>query len=216
MVLLVRGDRRAALPAAWLGLAAAYLEIGTLANLDKPARFLTLCTIPAALLVALALSPEARRLPAGLAALVPAAAALAAVLALAPLAGREHRSDDVFLLGRVASALRDKPRAPVLAESYTWWAKLGAYLPTGRLPVPRVQDPAFLDPAARRERRRLEPLPEVADYAGGYVVTGPVHPRAGWPSNWNLERRRIRAEVPWGRLRVVARVGEATIWRWPR
>ena len=41
------------------------------------------------------------------------------------------------------------------------------------------------------------------------MVTGPVHPRAGWPSNWSAERRLIRREVPWSRLRPVARVGDA-------
>lgn len=214
VALLLRGDRRALLPAAWLALAGAYLEFGTLVNLDKPVRFLTLCTIPAALLVALALSPE-RGLRPAFAALVPAGVAVVAVMALAPLPGREHRADDVFLAGRVAGALRDLPRAPVLTESYTWWATFRAYLPAGRLAVPRAEDPAFLSPAQRRERRRMVPLPDPADYAGGYVVTGPVHPRAGWPSNWGAERRLIRREVPWSRLRPVARVGDATIWRWP-
>ena len=188
VALLLRGDRRALLPAGWLALAAAYLEFGTLVNLDKPVRFLTLCTIPAALLVALALSPQ-RGLRPAFAALVPVGVAVVAVMALAPMPGREHRADDVFLAGRVAGALRDLPRAPVLAEDYTWWSTFRAYLPAGRLAVPRAEDPAFLSPAQRRERRRMVPLPDPADYAGGYVVTGPVHPRAGWPSNWGAERR---------------------------
>jgi 4-amino-4-deoxy-L-arabinose transferase-like glycosyltransferase len=207
-VLLWRGDRRARLPLGWLALAALYLEVGTLPNLAKPTRFLTLCTIPAALLVATA--AEGR-----LAALVVPALAALAVVALAPVAGREHRADDVVLLDRVVSAMRDEPRAPILAESYTWWAKLNAYLPRGRLPVARVQDPAFLDAAERRARRRLEPLPDPGAYRGGYVVTGPVHARSGWPSNWGVVRREMRTEVPWRRLVPVARVGDATVWRWP-
>jgi hypothetical protein len=47
------------------------------------------------------------------------------------------------------------------------------------------------------------------------VVTGPVHPRSGWPSNWGVVRREMRTEVPWRRLVPVARVGDATVWRWP-
>jgi hypothetical protein len=208
-VLAVRRDGRALLPVAWLAWAALYLEIGTLVNLAKPARFLTLCTVPAALLVALALD----RAP--FAALAPLALAIVACLALAPLAGREHRADDVLLANRVARVMRGLPPGPVLAESYTWWARLNTFLARDRLPVPRVRDPAFLDAAARRARRRLVPLPRPGDYAGGYVVLAPVHPRAGWPTNWGLARARIRADVPWSSLVAVAHVGEATIFRWP-
>ncbi|MDX6645125.1 MAG: hypothetical protein QOK40_852, partial [Miltoncostaeaceae bacterium] len=212
--LWLRRERRALLPAAWLAWAALYLELGTLPNLTKPARYLTLCTIPAALLAALALEGLDGRL-AALAAAAPAAALAAAALALSPLPAREHRAEDVVLLNRVAARLRSLPPGPVLAEGYTWWAKLGVYLARGRLEVPAATDPAFLDAAARRARRRLDPLPRVADYRGGYVVLGPARPRAGWPSDWGRFRARFRAEVPWSRLREVARVGAATIYRWP-
>lgn len=129
--------------------------------------------------------------------------------------GRAHRNDDVLLVSRVADRLRDLPPGPVATESYTWWAKLTAYTARARLPVPRVEDPAFLDAAARRQRRRLEPLPEPGAAAGGYVIVGPVHPASGWPSNWGEYRRRLRAAVPWSRLVPVARVGAAVVYRWP-
>jgi len=60
----------------------------------------------------------------------------------------------------------------------------------------------------------LSPLPDVASYRGGYVVTGPVRGTRGWPDNWRDAQEAIKAGVPWTRLREVARVGRATIWRW--
>jgi 4-amino-4-deoxy-L-arabinose transferase-like glycosyltransferase len=207
--LAVRRERRALLPCVWLAWTALYLEVGTLPDLAKPERFLTLCTIPAALVVALALGGVR------VGALAVAGLAAVSVLALAPLPAREHRATDVVLLNRVVSAMRDLPRRPILAESYVWWAKLGAYLPTGRLSVERAEDPAFLSPSARRARRRLRPLPDPLAYRGGYVVRAPVDPRAGWPTNWSAFRTRFRREVPWSRLVPVVRVGPATVYRWP-
>ena len=212
--LVVRRERRALLPAAWLAWSALYLEVGTLPNLTKPVRYLTLCTIPAALLAALALEGSDGWIAAAGAA-VPAAALAAALVALAPLPAREHRTRDVVLLNRVASRLRSLPPGPVLTEDYTWWAKLEVYLARDRLEVPRATDPAFLDAAARRARSRLDPLPRVAGGRGGYVVVAPLVPHAGWPANWRRVRAAMRAEVPWSRLREVARVGAATIYRWP-
>jgi len=140
---------------------------------------------------------------------------LAAVLALAPVPGREHRGEHVVLLNRVVDRLRVLPPGPVLTEDHTWWTKSRLYLARDRLEVPVARDPAFLDAEERRARRRLDPLPDVAAHRGGYVVTGPVRPRAGWPRNWSAARARIRAEVPWDALVPVDRVGDAVIWRWP-
>ncbi|HJZ62142.1 MAG TPA: glycosyltransferase family 39 protein [Miltoncostaeaceae bacterium] len=207
-VLVARRERAAILPAAWLAWATLYLELGTLVNLGKPLRFLTLCSIPAALLVALAV--DGRFAP-----LAVAGVAAIAVAALWSLPLRDHRGNDVVLLHRVADRLSTLPHRPVLSESYTWWAKLAAFVPRGRLPVADVKDPEFLDESERRAARRLEPLPDVAAYAGGYVVTGPVIPLQGWPSNWATLEERMRRDVPWRRLRLVATVGAARIWRWP-
>ena len=101
----------------------------------------------------------------------------------------------------------------MLAADYTWWAKLNAFLPRDRLVVRRSIDPAYLDAAGRARARRLEPLPDPADYRGGYVVTGPVRATSGWPSNWGLARSAIDG-IPRGQLTEVARVGGAVIWRW--
>jgi len=210
-VLVVRRDRRAVLPAAWLGWAALYLELGTLPNLAKSPRFLLLASIPAALLVALAVE----RLGTPASAAVAGTTLAAALLALAPLPDREHRDTDVVLLERVVQRMRDLPPGPVLAESHTWMVKLEAYLARGRLTVPRADDPEFLSAAERAGRDMLRPLPDPAAYRGGYVIDGPVAPRGGWPSNWGVFRRDARARVPWSALRPVARVGEATILRWP-
>ena len=207
-VVLYRRDRRAVLPAVWLAWTALYLEFGTLVNLAKPARYLTLCTIPAALLVALAADGR-------LGFLVPAAVAVAAVAALWTLPARDLRHDDVMLVARVGAKLRSLPAGPVLSESYTWWAKLGTYGARGRLTVPAARDPEFASPSEVRSARRLAPLPVPADVRGrGYVVTGPVHPRPGWPTNWDRVRSRMSREIAPGSLTLVATVGEARIWRW--
>jgi hypothetical protein len=212
VVLVWARDRRAVLPGAWLAWAALYLEAGTLPNLVKSQRFLLLASIPAALLVALAVERWGP-LP-SLAAV--AAVGVAAALALQPVPAREHRGTDVVLLSRVADRMRDLPPGPVLAESHTWWAKLDAYLARDRLTVPAADDPAFLTAAQRVARARLEPLPDPADYRGGYVVRAPVAVRPGWPANWGRVRRAMRERVPWDRLQPVATVGEATVYRWPR
>jgi len=141
---------------------------------------------------------------------------LAALLALAPLPAREARGTDVVLLDRVVHRLRDLPRAPVLAESHTWMSKIQAYLADRRLGVPDADDPAFLTPAERARRDVVDPLPNVAAYRGAYVIDAPVAVRPGWPSNWSRFRVAFRGGVPWNRLEVVARVGAATILRWPR
>jgi len=212
-VLAWRRDRRALLPAAWALGGLAYLELPALANLSPSPRFLLALSVPAALLVALAATRLPRPPVAGAAAVVLTAAA--ALAALAPVPGREHRAEDVVLLDRVVARLRALPPGPVLAEDHTWWLKARLFLARDRLPVPVAEDPAFLDPAARARRARLEPLPAVAAYRGGYVVVGPVTPRGGWPRNWSAMRRRIRTQVPWDALVPVARVGSATILRWP-
>ncbi|HWH13572.1 MAG TPA: glycosyltransferase family 39 protein [Miltoncostaeaceae bacterium] len=211
-----RRDRRALLPAAWALGGLAYLEVPALANLSPSPRFLLALSVPAALLVALAAAGRTR--PAARAVMAPAAvalAAVAAVTALAPVPAREHRAEDVVLLDRVVARLRALPPGPVLAEDHTWWLKARLFLARDRLPVPRADDPAFLDAAARARRGRLEPLPRVGAYRGGYVLLGPVTPRAGWPRNWGEMRRRIRAEVPWDALVPVAQEGEVRILRWP-
>ena len=97
-----------------------------------------------------------------------------------------------------------------------WWAKLNAYLPTGDLPVTRVVDPAYLSATERAAARRLQPLPDIGAFRGGYVVTGPVTPTDGWPDNWKAFARRVEKEVPWKRLTPVARIGGTTVWRWNR
>ena len=202
-----RRVRAAVLPAAWLAWAVAYLEFGTLVSVDKPVRFLTLLTVPAALLVAIALDGRASPL------LVPAMA-LVAIAVASPRAHAPNRPDNVHLVSAVARQMRALPRAPVLAADYIWWAKLNAFLPRGRLPVRRAIDPAYLSPEQRAQARRLEPLPDPAAYRGGYVVTGPVRRASGWPSNWPTAQAAIRAAVRRGDLQPVARIGTATVWRW--
>lgn len=203
----VRGTRAAILPAAWLAWGFLYLEMGTLVSVDKPVRFLTLLTVPAAVLLAVALDGR------GSALLVAALAAIT-VIVVQPRIAAGYRSTNVILLSSVAARMRDLPRGPILSADYTWWAKLNAFLPQGRLPVPRTIDPAYLDPAGRAAARMLIPLPDPADYRGGYVVTGPVREIPGWPDNWATARARIRSEVPRDELTPVARVGRAMIWRW--
>jgi len=208
-VTLYARDRRALLPGVWLLWTAMYLEFGTLFNLAKPVRYLTLCTIPCALLVALAVDGR-------YAALAPAGVAIAAICALWYLPGRVLRADDSTLVARVADRLRSLPEGPVLAESYTWYAKLTTYTARRRLAIPKVQDPEFLSPVDARRTRLLVPLPSPADSRAGYIVSGPIHPRAGWPSNWDQARARIAAAVASKQLEVVATVGPAMIWRWRR
>lgn len=206
-VAMARGLSSAVLPAAWLAWAFLYLEVGTLVSVDKPLRFLTLLTVPAAILVAIALDGRLSPL------LVPALAVVSIVVA-APRQEASAREQNVVLLAAVTHAMRDLPRAPVLSADYVWWAKLGAFLPTGRLEVRRNVDPAYLGDAARAGARRLEPLPDPDDYAGGYVVTGPVRPTSGWPANWSSAQKRIRRAVRAADLVPVARQGDVTVWRW--
>lgn len=208
-VLAYRRDRRALLPGVWLLWTALYLEFGTLVNLAKPVRYLTLCAIPCALLIALALDGR-------LAALGPVVAAVATICALWYLPGRVLRHDDSTLVARVADRLRALPEGPILAESYTWYAKLTTYTARLRLTIPNVQDPEFLPLAEARRTRLLRPLPDPGDNARGYLVTGPVHRRSGWPSNWNQARARIATAFTPDQLEVVATVGPAKIWRWQR
>ncbi|MBM3634947.1 MAG: hypothetical protein FJW99_06635 [Actinobacteria bacterium] len=206
-VAITRRTRGAILPAAWLGWGFLYLEVGTLLSVDKPVRFLTLLTVPAALLIAIAL--DGRLSP-----LIIPAVAVATVLCVQPRINAGNRITNVVLASAVAGTLRDLPPGPVLATDYTWWAKLNAYLARDRLAIRRDIDPAFLDDAARARARQLDPLPEPADYRGGYVVTGPVRRTAGWPSNWGAAERAIARAVATADLQPVARVGRATIWRW--
>lgn len=205
-VLVYRRDRRAVLPGVWLAWTGLYLEFGTLVNLAKPIRYLTLCTIPFALLVALAVDGR-------LAFLAPVALAVITAAALWSLPSRTFIPDDVVLAGRVADRLRELPPRPVATESYTWWAKLRTYTARERLRIPRAVDPEFANAEERREARRIDPVPTAADVRGGYIVTGPVHPRAGWPTNWAEARESVR-RVPASELRLVGVVGDARIYRW--
>jgi hypothetical protein len=104
----------------------------------------------------------------------------------------------------------------VLAEDYVWWSKIRTYTARSRLAIPLAADPEFAPAGVIEQRRRLEPLPRPGDYRGGYVVTGPVRPTAGWPTNWGRLRTRMAQEIPPGDLVPVARTGDAVIWRWPR
>ncbi len=206
-VAVTRRITSAGLPVAWLAWGFLYLEAGTLISVDKPLRFLTLLSVPAALLIAFALDGRASPL------LVPLIAVIG-IVAARPHVQSGYRATNVALVAVVTSALRDLPPGPVLTEDYTWWAKMNAFRPLGRLPVRREVDPGFLDEAGRAEARLLLPLPDPARYRGGYVVTGPVRRTAGWPRNWGTARSAIRAGVPWHALQPVARIGRATIWRW--
>ncbi|MFM9017877.1 MAG: ArnT family glycosyltransferase [Actinomycetota bacterium] len=206
-VAITKRVRATILPAAWLAWGFLYLEVGTLLSVDKPVRFLTLLTVPAALLIAIALDGRLSPL------IIPAVAA-ATVLCVQPRIDAGNRGTNVVLASAVAGTLRDLPPGPVLATDYTWWAKLNAYLARDRLAIRRDIDPAFLDDAARARARQLDPLPDPATYRGGYVVTGPVRRTAGWPSNWAIAEREIARVVATADLQPVARVGRATIWRW--
>ncbi len=205
-VVLVRRNRDALVPGVWLAFAALYLEFGTLVNLAKPLRYLTLCTIPAALLVALAIDGR-------FASIAPIAAAVAVAFAIGMLPARQERVDEVVLTGRIVARLRELPPGPVVSENYTLWAKLTTYTARTRLPIRAARDPEFLTPREAAVQRRLEPLPTAA--RGGYVVTAPLGRRAGWPSNWDDARRAIGATVAQGALTPIARVDTATIWGWP-
>ena len=205
---IVRRTRAMVIPAAWLAWSYAVLEVGSIISVDAPARFLTQLTIPAALVVAIAL--DGRLSP-----LIVAALAIVTVLAIAPRNDASARDANVRRVSAVTDALRPLPRGPVLSDNYVWWAKLNAFLPMGRLPVDRAVDPAFLNPAERRAARRLNPLPDISSYRGGYVVTGPATPTSGWPTNWAAFRDRVTDEVPWGLLVPVARIGDTAVWRWP-
>ena len=203
-----RRERRALLPGVWFALVAVYLEFGTLINLAKPNRYLTLLTIPAALLIALAVDGR-------LAWLAPAVALVASMWVLWTVPARDLRNDDVVLFARVSDRLSTLPEGPVITESYTWLAKLETYRARTRLTIPKVEDPEFVSAARARELRMMEPLPDPARARGGYVVTGPVHPRVGWPRNWNTFRDRYRQVVPpVSDLTLVADLGRAAIWRW--
>lgn len=197
----------AILPAAWLAWGAVYLEFGTLISVDKPVRFLTLLTVPAALLIAIALDGRLSPL------LVPAIA-IGTVLVAQPRIDGGTRDHNVVLVSEVTGVLREMPPGQVLAADYIWWAKLNTFLARDRLTVRRDVDPAYLDESERAQARRLEPLPDPASYRGGYVVTGPITPTRGWPSNWVVVERAVKRMSAGADLRPVARVGDATIWRW--
>lgn len=205
---LIRRERRAILPGAWCLLVAVYLEFGTLINLAKPNRYLTLLSIPVALLIALALDGR-------LAWIGPLAAAVASIWVLWTVPARDYVRDDVALLSRVADRLSTLPEGPVITESYTWLAKLEIYRARERLPIPKVEDPKFVSRDRVRQLRMMNPLPDPAAARGGYVITGPVHRRSGWPLNWSEFQERYRQVVPpTTQLTPVADLGRATIWRW--
>ena len=208
-VLMYRRERRAALPAIWLAWTGIYLEFGTLVNLAKPVRYLTLCAIPAALLVALAVDGR-------LAFLAPVGLAAIALSALWSLPARDLRHENVTLVARVVDRLRDLPAAPVLTEDYIRWSKIVTYTARRRLTIPTAADPELASEAEVERSRRLTPLPDPLDYRGGYIVTGPVRPQAGWPSNWGVLRTRMAHDIPRDELVLVAAAGDAQIWRWPR
>lgn len=208
-VLLYRRDRRAAFPAIWLAWTGLYVEFGTLLNLAKPLRYLTLCAVPAAVLIALAIDGR-------FAFLAPVGFAAIAVSALWSLPARALRDDNVTLVARVIDRLGELPSAPTLAEDYVWWAKITTYTATRRLAIPLAADPELAPASVIERRRRLDPLPAPADYRGGYIVTGPISVSAGWPSNWGRLRSRMARQIPRSQLVPVSRIGSAVIWRWPR
>jgi 4-amino-4-deoxy-L-arabinose transferase-like glycosyltransferase len=208
-VLLYRRDRRAAFPAIWLAWTGLYLEFGTLVNLAKPLRYLTLCAVPAAVLIALAIDGR-------FAFLAPIGFAAIAVSALWSLPARDLRHDNVTLVANVIDRLRELPSAPTLTEDYVWWAKITTYTATKRLTIPLAADPELAPASVIEQRRRLKPLPEPDDYRGGYIVTGPINVSAGWPSNWGRLRSRMAREIPRAELVPVSRIDHAMIWRWPR
>jgi hypothetical protein len=110
----------------------------------------------------------------------------------------------------VSAQLAKLPAGPIATESYTWWTKLHIYRATTRLSVPKAEDPAFSTRARIRELRQMAPLPQVAQ--ARYLVTGPVHQRSGWPSNWS----EYRATLPsTDGLQLVADLGRAKIWQLP-
>ncbi len=206
---ILRRQHSIIVPAIWLVVGYTVLEIGAIISVGAPARFLTLLTIPAALLMAIAF--DCRASP-----LLIVAVAIVTVLAIAPRIDQSATDANVRLVSAVADVMRDLPRAPILAADYVWWAKLNAFLPTGPLVVDRVVDPAYLSDAGRAAAGRLSPFPDIAAYRGGYVVTGPVTPAAGWPTNWQTFAEQVRKQVPWKRLEPVAHVGNTTVWRWNR
>lgn len=209
VALLYRRERRAAFPALWLAWTGLYLEFGTLVNLAKPLRYLTLCAVPAAVLVALAVDGR-------FAFLAPMGFAAIAVSALWSLPGRDLRHDNVTLVARVVERLRELPPGPALAEDYVWWSKITTYTATDRLTIPLAADPELAPADVIEQRRRLDPLPDPADYRGGYIVTGPINVSAGWPTNWGRLRTRMAREIPPAGLVPVAKIDGATIARWPR
>ncbi len=209
LLVVARRDRRAVLPGLWCALAAVYLEFGTLVNLAKPNRYLTLLSIPAALVIALAVDGRLVWMTA------PAVALVASIWVLWTVPARDLRGDDVALFARVSERLSTLPEGPVITESYTWLAKLDTYRARDRLTIPKVEDPAFVSPERARELRLMDPLPDPARARGGYVITGPVHPRTGWPRNWETFREDYRRVVPpTSRLELVDDLGRAQIWRW--
>ncbi len=198
-----RHEARALLPMVWLGWAYFYLEFGTLLNITKPYRYLTLCVIPAALLIAVAVDGVSPWIPV-------AVATVLSVWVLSSLPIRRFRSDDVLLLSRVSAQLAKLPAGPIATESYTWWTKLHIYRATTRLTIPKAEDPAFSTPARIRQLRQMTPLPSVAQ--ARYLVTGPVHPRKGWPRNWSSYRDSLPSTTG---LRLIADLGRAKIWALP-
>lgn len=200
-----REERRARLPLAWLVWAFVYLEFGTLMNLAKPNRYLTLCVIPAAILIALMFDGNWAWAPV-------AVATASAIWVLWALPARDLRGDDVVLFSRVSARLATLPPAPIATESYTWWAKFQTYRARSRLTIPKVEDPTFVSPERARALRVMSPLPDPP--TAGYVVEGPVHARRGWPSNWSTYREALRSRLPaTTEMTLVADLGRARIWR---
>lgn len=204
------------LPACWLGLGYLYLEFGTLDQIAKVPRYMTILSIPAALCVALALAPLLRRRcwPAALAPI--ALTGVIAALTLSPLAGQEARADDVVALNRAVSTLQERGAGAVLSLDYTWWWKANTYLARQRLAVPDPSpDISVMSEEQRLAHRRLDPLPCPALYAGGWVITRTPRPRSGWPSNWSDFQQLARQQVPWDQLVYEGSAGGANLYRWP-
>lgn len=207
-LLIRRRPPAAVIPAIWFVWVALYLEVGTLVNVAKPVRYLTLCAIPTAVLVAMAVDGRWSFL-------APIGLVVVAALALSPLPEREHRHPDVVVLNRVVDRLNELGPGPVLTEDYTWFVKLRAYRARSRLAVARVPEPTYLTREERLRNRRLRPLPRVEAFRGGFVVVGPVNRRSGWPLNWGIFRREVTRRVPVDRLELAATVDGARIYRWP-
>ncbi|MCB0883125.1 MAG: hypothetical protein KDC33_13040, partial [Thermoleophilia bacterium] len=208
IVLARRAPRHAALPAAWAAWGYVYLEFVALINLTPSPRFLTLITVPLAVLVAMAADRVPVTGPVG----ALAAALVASVMAAAPIATRLDRERNVTRVAHVTAWLRDRGATGALSDDYVTFTKVNVFLARERLDVPRAVDPGF---GGRPRRATPANLPDVAAFRGGYVVEVPPRPQGGRPANWGAFRAAVRAQRAAGSWRPAAEVDGARILRWP-